>query len=108
MSHKALFAVAAGLVFLCQLVAMALIVEWQVKQDSLREAQNSSAQRVMEECSENFSGATQNHCIEQLNAALNSYYPAADRLQAQTPPQGNAGPSPNSDQLMQIVFPKRQ
>ncbi|MEO6319995.1 MAG: hypothetical protein ABIR56_04975 [Polaromonas sp.] len=70
---RALFGVAAGLVFLCQLAALVLVVNGQVEKAHVREAYYSSAQMEIAGCSKTYSGAARSQCIEQVNAALNPY-----------------------------------
>lgn len=73
MPSRALFGVAAGLVFLCQLAALVLVVNGQVEKSQVREAHFNSAQMEIADCSNTYSGATRSQCIEQVNAALNPY-----------------------------------
>ena len=70
--YKTLLVVAAGLVFLCQLVAMVLVVGSQVEKAEIRDAHYNSAQMVIADCSENYSGAVRNRCIEQMRSDLAS------------------------------------
>ena len=70
--YKALLIVAAGLVFLCQLVAMVLVVDSQVERAQIRDAHYSSAQTVIADCSENYSGPARSRCIEQTRSELAS------------------------------------
>ena len=73
MPSRALFGVAAGLVFLCQLAALVLVLNGQVEKAHVREAFYSSAQMEIAGCSKTYSGAARSQCIEQVNAALNPY-----------------------------------
>ena len=70
--YKTLLVIAAGLVFLCQLVARVLIVDSQVEKAEIRDAHYSSAQMVIADCSENYSGAVRSRCIEQMRSELAS------------------------------------
>lgn len=72
MPYKTLLVVAAGLVFLCQLVAMMLVVDSQVEKAEIRDARYSSAQMVISDCSENYSGPVRSRCIEQMQLELAS------------------------------------
>lgn len=67
--YKALFGVAAGLVFLCQLVAMALVVDGQVQRAEVRDAQYSSAQGAIADCVASQSGTALGKCIQQPKSA---------------------------------------
>ena len=70
--YKALLIIAAGLVFLCQLVAMVLVVDGQVEKAQIRDAHYSSAQMVIADCSENYSGLARSRCIEQMRSEIAS------------------------------------
>lgn len=67
-SNKTLFGLAAGLVILCQLIAMALVVDGQVKNAQLR---NASERLAMLQCSQSSVGDARQSCIQQARAALN-------------------------------------
>lgn len=66
--YKALLGVAAGLVFLCQLVAMALVVDGQVQRAQVRDAHYSSAKSAIADCVAGQSGAALGNCIRQLKS----------------------------------------
>ncbi|MEO6018110.1 MAG: hypothetical protein ABIP46_12715 [Polaromonas sp.] len=68
LSPKAWFAIAAGLVFLCQLVALGMVADGQVKKAQLREAQSGSERLAVARCIETNSAASRNSCL-QLNEA---------------------------------------
>ena len=68
---RVLFIVAAGLVFLCQLVALVFVANGQVEKAHLRQAVYSSAQVEIADCSKSYSGVARSQCIEQVNAAIN-------------------------------------
>ena len=70
MPYKTLLVISAALVFLCQLVAMMLVVDSQVEKAQIRDAQSGSAQMVIADCSENYSGQARSRCIEQMRAHL--------------------------------------
>lgn len=67
-SNKTLFGLAAGLVILCQLIAMALVVDGQVKNAQLR---NASERLAMLQCSQSSVGDARQSCIQQARAAMN-------------------------------------
>lgn len=73
MPSRVLFGVAAGLVFLCQLAALALVANGQVEKAHIRDAYYSSAQMEMADCSKTYSGPARSQCIEQINADINPY-----------------------------------
>lgn len=66
---RILFMVAAGLVLLCQLAAMALVVDGQVNLAQVRNALRISERSAVIHCMESSLGATRHSCIEQANAA---------------------------------------
>lgn len=73
MPYKTLLAVAAGLTFICQIVAMVLVVDRQVEKSSVRTAQSSTEQKAIADCAEKYSSAAaRGQCIAQVNAALNT------------------------------------
>ena len=73
MPFRVLLGVAAGLVFLCQLAALALIANGQVEKAHARDTYYTSAQMEMADCSKTYSGPARSQCIEQINAAINPY-----------------------------------
>lgn len=87
MPARALFGVAASLVFLCQLAALVLVVNGQVEKAYVREAYYSSVQMEIAGCSKTYSGAARSQCIEQVNAALNPYstYTSSPDARARAP-----------------------
>jgi len=68
--YQTLLLISAGLVFLCQLVAMVLVVGSQVEKAQIRDARGGSERMVAADCSENYSGAARTRCIEQMKAQL--------------------------------------
>jgi len=114
MHCKALLGVAAGLVFLCQLLAMALVVNAQVEKAHIRNAQYNAAQVALADCSNSYSGAARSQCIEQVNATLNpypTYTPETEtRAFTQLAVPGNATPLANATMhsLMRASFASRQ
>ena len=77
--YKSLLIVAAGLVFLCQLVAMVLVVNRQVESAQLRDAKSNAFQVATANCAENYTGPNRSRCIQQLK----------DRLDADAAPDSN-------------------
>ncbi len=63
---KKLFMVAAGLIVICQLVAMALVAEGQVEKAHLREASQVSFQKAMATCIANSRGIDLKDCTRLL------------------------------------------
>ena len=112
MPFNALLGVAAGLVFLCQLVAMVLVVDGQVEKAHLRNMQYSAAQTALANCSENYTGEAHSRCIEQANAALppdSAYANLPEQTTTQNAGQGDAGSSAGQAQgFMPARFASRQ
>ena len=73
MPFRVLLGVAAGLVFLCQLAALALVANGQVEKAHARDAYYTSAQTEMADCSKTYSGPARSQCVEQINADINPY-----------------------------------
>ena len=108
-----LLAVAAGLVFLCQLVAMVLVVDSQVEKAQIRDAQNNSVQMATADCSENYSGPVRSRCIEQVNAELSPYSVIGSEPETQAvtrvAEQSPASPAARKVRsLIQAAFANRQ
>ncbi|MDB5744810.1 MAG: hypothetical protein JWR68_3125 [Polaromonas sp.] len=72
-SSRGLFCIAAGLVFICQLLALVLVVNGQVEKAQHRTAQYDSARMAIADCAENHLGPARSQCIEQVNAMLDPY-----------------------------------
>ncbi|UUZ67307.1 hypothetical protein LP416_21275 [Polaromonas sp. P2-4] len=64
--HKTLFGVAAGLVILCQLVAMALVVDGQVAKEKARDAHHAHERMAVAQCMESSMGVARHSCIQQV------------------------------------------
>jgi hypothetical protein len=67
--NRMLFLVAAGLVILCQLAAMALVVDGQVNLAQLRDALRISERTAINQCMESSLGVARHDCIQQAKAA---------------------------------------
>lgn len=67
--YKTLFVVAAGLVMVCQLVAMALVVDGQVARAKVRDAHHAYEQMAVVQCMESSLGVARHSCIQQVTAA---------------------------------------
>ncbi len=76
-SGRTLLLVAAGLVIVCQLVAMALVAEGQVKKAEVRESQLSFQRTATARCFETNSRFDRQSCLDQANADLARSDPAA-------------------------------
>jgi hypothetical protein len=66
--NKMLFLVAAGLVILCQLVAMAMVVDGQVSMAQVRDASRVSERTAINQCMESSLGVARHNCIQQAKA----------------------------------------
>ena len=69
-SGRAWYAMAAGLLFVLLLAALVHVVNGQVTQAHLRQAQYQAAQTALSGCAANHSGAARRQCSAQVNARL--------------------------------------
>ena len=90
-AKKMLF-VAAGLVVMCQLVAMALVAEGQVEKAHVRETSQASFQAAMASCIESSRGIDLKDCarLVQPNAVQASAGQSTGLLPAKTAPGSGA------------------
>ncbi|HQS32016.1 MAG: hypothetical protein B7X59_09200 [Polaromonas sp. 39-63-203] len=65
-----LLVAAAALVMVCQLVALALVADHQVKQATVRDLQRAAQQVAMADCVERSTGATRHGCIRQTQTVM--------------------------------------
>ena len=65
-----LLVAAAALVMVCQLVALALVADHQVKQANVRDLQRAAQQVAMADCVERSTGATRHGCIRQTQTVM--------------------------------------
>ena len=82
--HKTLFGVAAGLVILCQLVAMALVVDGQVAKAKARDAHHAHERMAVAQCMESSRGVARHSCIQQVkivSGTTQDYYSQQDSPQ---------------------------
>ena len=70
MPYKSMLGVAAVLVILCQLVAMALVVNGQMKKAETRDSALELRRIAVAECNEAGAVATRQSCIQQTGDAL--------------------------------------
>lgn len=84
---------AAGMAFVLLLAALVHVVNGQVEQGRVRQAQFVAVQTAISDCSANFSGATRRQCIEQINAGDTPYstYTPKTELQASIGSPAHAG-----------------
>lgn len=66
--QKTLFIVAACLVLACQLVAMVMVVDGQVRKAALRDAHDASERVAIAQCMQGRMGFVRQSCIEQAQA----------------------------------------
>lgn len=69
-SNRALLGVAAGLIILCQLIAMAVVVGGQVKKAHARNSLYASERIALAHCIESSTGVARNICIAQAQASI--------------------------------------
>ena len=65
-----LLVAAAGLVMVCELVALALVADHQVKQANVRDLQRAAQQVAMADCVERSTGASRHGCIRQTQTVM--------------------------------------
>lgn len=83
MRYKTMLGVAACLVILCQLIAMVLVVDGQVKKAEVRDTSLGSQRTAIAQCNETSPAAARQRCIEQATAASSGPGDPAQRLQVQ-------------------------
>ena len=81
-SHKVWLGVAAGLVIVCQLVAMALVVDGQVERAHARGFQYASERSALAQCSQSSLGSERQDCVLRVQAAASFLPPTAGSQQA--------------------------
>ena len=67
--HNTLLGMAAGFVILCQLVALAMVADEQVKKAQVRETQRISERIATAHCMESSMGAARHSCLQQAKTA---------------------------------------
>lgn len=75
--YKTLLWVAAGLVFVCQLVAVGFVADEQVAKAKIRDYQRQTEMLAIAQCIENEAGAARHNCIQQARVAASSSLPPA-------------------------------
>ena len=102
-----LFVIAAALVMVCQLVAMVVVADGQVKKAEVRESQMQSQRLVVAQCLENTKGAALSSCTAPVysdNRQDSSMSQVDDRTEGRRQStQGSA-----NDGLMAVSFPTRR
>ena len=102
-----LFVIAAALVMVCQLVAMVVVADGQVKKAEIRESQMQSQRLVVSQCLENTKGAASSSCTAPVysdNRQDSSMSQVDDRTEERRQStQGSA-----NDGLMAVSFPTRR
>jgi hypothetical protein len=80
-SYKVWLGVAAGLVVVCQLVAMALVVDGQVERAQSRGIQYASERSALAQCSQSSLGSERQDCVQRIQTAA-SFLPPTGSQQA--------------------------
>ncbi|MBC7610779.1 MAG: hypothetical protein H7228_14610 [Polaromonas sp.] len=81
-SGRNLLFIAAALVIVCQLVAMALVADGQVKKAEIRESQLSFQRVAMARCFEVKSRFDRDSCMQQVNAEAGNAAPVVSVVSA--------------------------
>lgn len=83
MPFKTMLALAACLVIICQLIAMALVVEGQVRKAEARDSSLDSRRTAIAQCNQAGTAAARQSCVQQTQAAFSTpQEPASGRVQA--------------------------
>lgn len=83
MPYKTMLGMAACLVILCQLVAMVLVVDGQVRKAEARDSSRGSQRLAIDRCNEASSAATRQSCIQQTMAASSPPHDSETATQVQ-------------------------
>ena len=97
--------VAACVAFALLLAALFQVVNGQVAQADLRQAQHNAAQVAISGCAASYTGAVRRQCVEQVNAGFMSHSTFTPRNEIDV--MGGAPNMPGSTGLEQVVFTPR-
>lgn len=103
--YKKLLLVAAGLVFLCQLAAMAFVAESQVAKAKERDNQRRAEVMAISQCMETSAGAARSQCIQQARVVATASPQPAEANPSKAPAYADA--STASSGLMPTHSPSR-
>ena len=73
--YKSLLWVAAGLVFVCQLVAVGFVADAQVTKAKIRDFQRQSEMQAIAQCMDNRAGSARQSCIQQARVVAGTALP---------------------------------
>ncbi|AYQ26748.1 MULTISPECIES: hypothetical protein [unclassified Polaromonas] len=76
--YKTLLWVAAGLMFVCQLVAVGFVADGQVTKAKIRDFQRKSEMQAIAQCMDNAAGAARQNCIQQARVVAGTSLPTDD------------------------------
>ncbi|SFU84071.1 hypothetical protein SAMN05216350_10694 [Polaromonas sp. YR568] len=84
--YKTLLWVAAGLVFVCQLVAVGFVADGQVTKAKIRDFQRKTEMQAIAQCMDTAAGSARQSCIQQARVVAGTYVPpeTLDAPKAQT------------------------
>lgn len=77
MPYRTLLWVAAGLVFVCQLVAVGFVADEQVTKGRIRDYQRQTEMLAIAQCMETRAGPARQGCIQQARVVASSSLPPA-------------------------------
>lgn len=93
--YKTLLWVAAGLVFVCQLVAIGVVADGQVTKAKMRDFQRNAEIQAIAQCMDNASGPARQSCMQQARMVAGTSLPpentAAPKAQALAGASGDSG-----------------
>jgi hypothetical protein len=78
MPYKTLLWVAAGLVFVCQLVAVGFVADAQVTKAKIRDYQRQAEMQAIAQCMDNAAGPARQSCIQQARVVAGTSLPPAE------------------------------
>jgi glycerol-3-phosphate dehydrogenase len=83
MPYRTLLWVAAGLVFVCQLVAVGFVADEQVTKAKIRDYQRQAEMQAIAQCMDNAAGPARQSCIQQARVVASTSLPPAEGSAAQ-------------------------
>ena len=101
-SSRNLLLIAAGLVIICQLVAMAMVADGQVKKAELREAQIAAQNVALANCFETSPRFDRSSCMQQLQ--VQGPPDESNRVASNTADVNGLQPANVSTGLMSVSF----
>ncbi len=105
-SGRNLFVIAGALVMVCQLVAMVVVTDGQVKKAEFRESQMQSQRLVLAQCLENVKGAARPTCTDRVYSD-NRQATILSQVDDSTQDRSQSAPRSTIEGLMAVSFAAR-